>query len=169
MKVKIGSKIVRYDKEDHLLLSKYHWYIGAKGYVYGYIAPRKSSTKQVRMHRLILGLKPRMGVVDHINGVVTDNRRQNLRVATAQINAINKRNTPNGRYRGVYWDSGRNSYQISVRHNGKNYSGGRYKDRDEAALAAEELRKKVFGVNYPPNPHLADGKTIEEALAAISE
>jgi len=159
MKIELEKIKVEYDREDHELLSKYHWYIGAKGYVYGYKLPSKKGKKQVRMHRLILGLKKRQGIVDHINGVKTDNRRENLRVVTAQLNAINKRNTPNGKYRGVYWDAGRVSYQISVRHNGKNYSGGRYKDKDEASLAVEELRKKVFGKDYPPNPHLEDSLT----------
>lgn len=155
MELKLSKGTIHYDKSDEKLVSQYHWYIGAKGYVYGYKKPRGKELKQFRMHRILLGLKPRKGIVDHINGNRLDNRRCNLRVGDAQLNAINKRNTPSKKYRGVYWDNSRNAYQISVRHKGKNYSGGRYKDINEAAIAVERLRKRVFGSDYPDNPYLA--------------
>ena len=147
MILNINNTPVQIDDEDIEKISEYHWYIGAKGYVYGYI--KGKSNTQYRMHRIIMGLGSKDQIVDHINGIRTDNRKQNLRIGTPKINSINRRNTPNGKYRGVYKDKSRNSWMIQVRCNGRAYGGGRYKNKDDAARAVELLRRKVFGKDYP--------------------
>ncbi len=75
--------------------------------------------------------------VDHVNMDTFDNRRHNLRLATASQNALNSnahRDNKTG-YKGVYLcqDTGRYRAQISI--NGKRTSLGRYNTAEEAARA----------------------------------
>ena len=46
--------------------------------------------------------------------------------------------------RGVTWDAEVGKWKVQVVHNRKHYSGGRYKNIEDAKAAAIELRKKLF-------------------------
>jgi hypothetical protein len=48
--------------------------------------------------------------------------------------------------RNVYWNN-RSRWQVTVRHNGRSYYGGEFKDKADAARAARELRNKLFTNN----------------------
>lgn len=64
--------------------------------------------KRLFVHRLVyesfVGEIPEGNIVDHINGIKTDNRSTNLRLSTIQENACSARGNINGRskYRGVH-------------------------------------------------------------------
>src|SRR4051794_23713163 len=93
---KDGSAIL-VDDGDFAWLNQWKWSI-SRGY-----AVRRATGENVRMHRLILGLK--LGeYTDHVNGNRLDNRRSNLRKATMAQNNQNRasRGSKSG-YRGVSW------------------------------------------------------------------
>src|ERR1044072_5764222 len=58
---------------------------------------------RVLLHRFIMGAK-KGEIVDHINGNVLDNRRENLRIVDRSTNAHNwhKSRNPKSGFRGVY-------------------------------------------------------------------
>lgn len=90
--------------------------------------PTKAAKADIRMHRLILGLKagdPRQG--DHINPSETlDNRRANLRIATPAENSQNKRTYSNNKsgYKGVSLHGLTGKWQANISANGKSHHLG---------------------------------------------
>ncbi len=68
---------------------RFKWRADRDGYVTTTIRfPASDKKTFARLHRLILGAKDGE-IVDHINGNPLDNRRENLRITTKQINALN--------------------------------------------------------------------------------
>lgn len=117
---------------------KYHpsWY-AIRGYQIG---KRKEhlGNRTILMHREILGLSYKDGKIgDHINGNTLDNRRCNLRVATAQQNTWNrKRDRKNtSGYRGISWYARDKKWRALLCFQKKYISLGLY-DTPEEAYAA---------------------------------
>jgi hypothetical protein len=83
--------------------------------------------------------------IDHINGNRTDNRFVNLREASASQNAMN-RGLPSNNTTGVIGvRKHRNKFTAVVKINKKNKYIGIYKTKEEAAKAATNERKLLFG------------------------
>ena len=84
------------------------------------------------------------GPIDHINGVKSDNRIENLRVVTPEQNQKNrKRGTRNKSGAvGVYWVNRLNRWQVQIGVNGKEKHIGLFKDFDEAVVARKEAEVK---------------------------
>jgi hypothetical protein len=87
-----------------------------------------------------------IGVIDHINGIRTDNRIENLRCVTQADNVANtvqSRNALTGEY-GIYED--RSTKGLNRRYlfhfSGKTY---RFKTIQEAKKAKDALRKEKYG------------------------
>jgi hypothetical protein len=134
------------DAADYEWLNQWKWYAEWGGYA---VRTHWSKTKPqfcVRMHRAILGLEsgdPRR--IDHINGNRIDNRRANLRIATAQQNAhnarISSRNTSG--FKGAHRD--RKWWKAQIRINGKNKNLGYFASPEEAHAAYRQAAIKAFG------------------------
>lgn len=114
----------------------------------GYIRIRVGS-KKYAAHRLAWiaakGSDPGEYQIDHINGVKSDNRIENLRLATNTENQRNK-----GRYackksgsKGVYWNKSNSSFHAAIRVDGRLKHLGYFATADEArkayAIAAERF------------------------------
>lgn len=85
--------------------------------------------------------------LDHINGVRTDNRIENLREATKYENTHNQRTRKDNTsgVKGVYWNKQKNKWYVRVGVFGKRKFLGGYDDLELASLVAEEARNLYHG------------------------
>jgi HNH endonuclease len=142
------GKVALVDDSDYEFLSARKWY-----YKEGYAAcntPGTYNRKTIRMHRLLMS--PGVGQqVDHINGDMLDNRRENLRICTPTQNAANKRLSISNKtgYKGIRKrQSGRWEARIDARS-----TLGYFDTAEEAALAYDARARERFGafaaLNFP--------------------
>lgn len=98
--------------------------------------------RRVSMHRLVVGAEAG-DVVDHINGNGMDNRRENLRIATPQENARNRR-PMDGSFKGVKRAGKRWRAMIKV-DGGKRLLIGDFDTAEKAAYAYNLAAVLHFG------------------------
>lgn len=105
----------------------------------GYIKLTLKS-RPVSAHRLawalFIGEPP--AEIDHINGIRSDNRLENLRPATRAQNMHNaklKKCSSSG-YKNVQWDESAKKWRVRVRVNGHRHHVGRFESLDAAVGAA---------------------------------
>jgi len=121
------------DACDYEYLVQFNWCLSGK---YALRAPDKKGGKKILMHREIL--KPENGLyVDHISGDKLDNRRCNLRIATASQNACNKPKCARNKsgFKGVCWSRRRKKWQSCIYINRKQIVLGFYQNPEEAHQA----------------------------------
>ena len=158
LKSKGKEYTVLYDDEDHVLLSKFNWYIN-RGYVRGR-KREKGQYKMFMMHRIIANT-PYNFFTDHVNRNKLDNRKVNLRVCTASDNKKNVNPTGKSQYLGVsvviskrtimtqkyglktYIDKPK--FQSAIKANGTYIVLGRFRSEIDAAIAYDEAAKKYHG------------------------
>ena len=137
-----------FDLEDYDLIKDYHWKVHR-----GYISchkwnPQTKSDNQVKMHRLIMGLKDNKDYsgcqIDHINHNKVDNRKENLRVVNNTQNSWNKAVwREDGSKIGVRLERGK--WLASITINGKMIKLGKYEKYDDAVKARIDAEKKYWG------------------------
>ncbi|MBV9602600.1 MAG: HNH endonuclease [Chloroflexi bacterium] len=99
--------------------------------------------RSVYLHRFLLSAPPD-SEVDHINRDTLDNRRANLRLCTASLNAVNKAvRSPSTGFRGVYRSG--IAYRAQVTIGGQRRSLGQFPSPEAAARAYDEAARVVFG------------------------
>jgi len=85
-------------------------------------------------------------IIDHINGVKTDNRIENLRPASKSQNAYNTPSATNiSGSKNVSWRSDTETWRVTMTIDGRKKSFGNYKDFELADLVAHEARCKYHG------------------------
>ena len=117
------------------------WHLDNKGYVFACI-----DQNLVRMHRWLMNGPDELDI-DHKNGVRTDNRKSNLRLATGTENRRNKRvrkDSTTG-VKGVGFDKRFNKYRSYIRIEGKLTHLGYYSTISEAANAYDQAAEHYFG------------------------
>ncbi len=104
------------------------------------------------MHRQIMKA-PKGLEVDHINGNILDNRRENLRLATHSENNHNRSKYSCNRsgLKGVFWYPRANKFQASIRVHGELLYLGLYKKAEDAARAYDEAAVLYHGQFAKPN------------------
>lgn len=149
------------DEEDQSLVAGYRWRpltVKTNHYVHAW-----QGYQHIYMHRLIIGA-PKGRRVDHRDNNGLNNRRSNLRLATAGQNSANrvadnrKRGTTS-RFKGVYWtlrSSGK--WAACIHIDGKSYGLGYYLTEDEAAAAYDVAAVRAWGPFAKTNAMMFPGR-----------
>ena len=136
------------DAHDHLRLIDYgrRWSAmwneaGKTFYVY-----HKIGKQNIYLHRWLMdtpeGMEP-----DHIDYNGLNNTRINLRNVTKSVNRLNRRmqrNNTSG-FRGVIWDTSRQSFVARVKVNRKTKYLGRFTTKEAAHEVVSKYRRDVLG------------------------
>ena len=137
------------DDEDYERLIQYNWITKKeKRNTYAYAIIDK---KRKGMHRLVMDCTDPKLVVDHINHIGIDNRKENLRICKPKENSYNKRGNINSssKYKGVV--ACRGKWIASIRYENKLHYLGQFNSEDEAAIAynakATEFYKEFACLN----------------------
>ncbi len=139
IKASCGTEIL-ISSEDLEIISKYNWHINKRGYIRTQTPRINGVQKKIMLHRLVSKAKPKQ-IVDHINRIKTDNRRENLRIVESLINCLNRIPKVNGtsKFKGV--TKKKNKWQVCV----NNKYIGIFDNEEKAAMAYDENVLKVFG------------------------
>lgn len=140
------------DPEDRHWLERYTFSVQQHGsedspIFYACVRPTIDGRRSpLYLHRLILGAK-KGERVDHINGNGLDNRRENLRFATASGNGANSRTYRNNTsgYKGVHWEHRRGKWYANLTHQGKTIFIGRFDLPEDAARAYDAKAVEIHG------------------------
>lgn len=135
------------DHADVELINQYTWTKPKDGYIKKYLEKNidgKRYRKVIFQHRLIVNAKEDE-IVDHINGDTTDNRRENLRITTKSVNALNsyksKGKVP---HRGVFFNNSVGKYTSRIRFNKKTKHLGFFADPVQASKAYRKAQKEIL-------------------------
>lgn len=136
-----GKVIVFIDACDVDTLRQWHWHCGSNGHVYGRAANMRNKQG---IHRVIMS-PPSDMVVDHIDGDVRNDRRNNLRVVTKGANNQNRhrpgragKTLPRGVY--VLHRRGHTYFHASGGMNNRKIHIGSFKTAEEADAGAKAWR-----------------------------
>lgn len=116
---------------------------------FGYTLVRYKN-QLVRSHNIVwlyyYGVWPDF-VVDHINNIPSDNRKENLRKATTSQNGCNQRlqKRREGKFKGVHKDGEKKNYYVKIKKDGKQYYLGSYQSELEAAMIYNINAERLFG------------------------
>lgn len=146
-------KIISYDPATGVLTWKVSIGLGRPGKAvgslsrYGYVKTQISGVYYMA-HRVawlhFYGEWP-PGMIDHINGKRSDNRIENLRLATYQQNAWNTAPRNASGVKGVTWNKQCRKWQVGMRCKGVNHHVGLFDDLDSAKSAALAKQAELHG------------------------
>jgi hypothetical protein len=139
------------DECDFERINKHKWSYHSTGYA---VRRGKLNGKKtlIRMHRFIVDA-PSGVLVDHINGIGTDNRRENLRLASHKENQWNRSKNKNNTsgFKGV--SRNRSGWRARITVDNKEIHLGTFKTATQAARAYDRASKKHYGkfgrLNFP--------------------
>ena len=175
------EKIIDYslvDKDVYDVWSKIMWGRDAAGYILAHYSkdncrrlgispPENKKGLKIHLHRAVTGLSNGVGKykTDHINGIVADNRKINLRIATTAENSYNKNkvNNRNGllgvkfrRSRPEHSNTGKRNkrwYAVVMQH--KTAISKAFYTKEEASWYRDLMAVDLFGefasLNHPEN------------------
>lgn len=126
---------------DEYLLNKKIFFDKSNGYYRIYLGNKKYEY----LHRYIIKAK-KNEIVDHINRDKTDNRRENLRIVSANLNSYNKE-IANNLGRGIYFDKYGDRYRACISFNNKTLKLGSFKNINDAKKAYNLKAFEIYGHN----------------------
>lgn len=151
MFLKAGNIFTQLDQEDYAHYSQWKWGLNPGGYVRRTVKQAGKSDTTRYLHRLIVNA-PRHLEVDHINGNILDNRKENLRLCTRRQNVANSKKKINltSSYKGVHFDKRIKKWSI-IKRISKTFTS-----EIEAAKFYDEISKLLDGefawLNFPEIP-----------------
>lgn len=136
------------DDADFDTLNKWGWQAQWSPHTKSFYATRREpvTRKLILMHRQILGLSASYQG-EHKNQITLDNRRENLRPASNQQNAFNRRKQRNGksRFKGVCFHKASNLWVAQINHDGKREHLGCFENPEFAAIAYNFAAAEYYG------------------------
>lgn len=124
----------------------------ADGYLEGFIHGKKVLAHRV-VYLLASGYWP-SSPIDHLNGIRSDNRPENLRISSVSDNNRNRRigrNTKTG-VMGVCWNSDKGAYDAYITKDGVKHRLGRFADFGTAVQSRRSAELALgFGENHGAN------------------
>lgn len=136
-----NEKKFYFDLEDYGKIKDYCW-SNSNGYMVAFI-----NGKLTTMHRYLLNCMDENIEIDHKNHNRSDNRRNNIRMATNTENKRNRKlrsNNTSG-YTGVRWSKKENRWTASITINKKRIHLGYFIEKYDAIKARKEAEEKYFG------------------------
>jgi hypothetical protein len=137
----VGHTLV--DDEDFEHLDRWAWRLAHKGY-----AGRRENGKLISLHNVVAELAgmDMTNTIDHISRDKLDNRRSNLRPATAQQQNWNQgiRTNNTSGVTGVDWIARQRKWRARIRINGKNLHLGLFDDLQDAKRARRAAELEHF-------------------------
>jgi hypothetical protein len=116
--------------------------IGTPGYLRVTVFLKRYSAHRI-IWKMIYGNDP--DVIDHINGIKTDNRLVNLRSVTMSQNAINSESKETRYATGVYRDGRDDVWYAQITHEGVTHYLGRHESFDAALKTRKAAEMKFHG------------------------
>lgn len=137
------NDVFYFDKEDFDKVKEHCWRCDGGGYI-------KTSTntnsvhQDISMHRFIMGITDSKIRIDHINGNKKDNRKSNLRIATASQNGINRGKNINNTtgFKGVSRNG--HGYMARIKKDGKTFYLGTFSTPEKANEVRIKSEKEMF-------------------------
>lgn len=144
------GKVALVDDADYHGLIQYTW--TAIRRKRSWYAQASDGGEKILMHRLLMEFPDKE--VDHKNGVGTDNRRDNLRLASRKQNNQNNQKHADGssQYKGVSWSKERKRWLACIKIDRKTIYLGRYASEAEAAHAYNQAAQTAWGEFARLNP-----------------
>lgn len=124
--------------------------LDSHGYLYVALC-KNGKVKKHRIHRLIamyfIPNPVNKQCVDHINGIITDNRIKNLRWATKIENGQNSKTHKNNTSgsKNVYWSKKAKKWKVAFKINGKSKHFGYFDNYQDAYEFAKNKRSELYG------------------------
>lgn len=142
LKIKCSQgKVAAVSEIDYARLSVHKWYAreGSSGVWYA------TNGKGVGMHRMVMRAKKGQ-IVDHIDGNGLNNRRENLRIVTAEQNAANSRlraYVKPGYLRGI--EETKEGWRAVISYRGRKIYGPSFTHRVDAARDYDRIKIMLHG------------------------
>lgn len=140
-----------FDWEDFDKIKDYSWYEHTIGSYHAVKTYDHKTNRKICMAQLIKG-----HYCDHKNRNPLDNRKENLRYATAQENSRNrtKQNNNTSGFVGVSWHKQSNKWRSRIKINGCDIHLGSFINKRDAIITRLNAEAKYFGIEFAPQRHL---------------
>ena len=147
----LHGKTFQIDEADYEKVRLYTWRCDRKGYVYTIITKNRVR-RRIYLHRLLMHVASvvdwKAMQIDHIDGNPLNNRRDNLRYASAAENQINKKKPridSTTRVTGVTYDKSKGKYVASIGYGRHREYLGAFNSLEEAMKIRQEAEELLYG------------------------